>query len=135
MVGDVLELVAQGFELLDGEFKRLGDFVLLEDAVVENTLLLVPETVEEGGVGEALDVLDEVGVVEHDELVAGALVADKIEGRLDLGQDHLAVLVTGLDEPGLELSLTLGLELGLLFGTSSGTLGLELAEFGGGKHV
>ena len=104
---------------------------MLEDAVVKSALFLVPETVEEGGVGEALDVLDEAGVVELDELVAGALFANKLEGRLDLGQDHLAVLGASIGEPRLELGLTLG----LLFGTGSGTLGLELAEFGSGKHV
>jgi hypothetical protein len=130
-VGDVFELVAEGLELERGEIKRLGSVVLLEDTFVKNTLLLVPEAVEEGGVGEALDVLDEAGVVEHDELVAGALFANKLEGRLDLGQDHLAVVGTSLDEPRPELGLTLG----LLFGTSSDILELELAEFGSGKHV
>ena len=104
--------------------------MLLEDALVEGTLLLVPEAVEEGGVGEALDVLDEASVVKHDELVVGALFADKLEGRLHLREDHLAVVGTRLDEPALQLGFTLG----LLFGTGSDILVLELAEFGGREH-
>lgn len=121
-------------ELLDGAVEGLANLVVLEDGLVELLGLLVPEAVEQRGVGEALDILDEVVVLEHDVVVAETLLANVLERGLDLVENHVLILVASLGEASLLLSLALGLSLvvsNLLLGER---LGLELAEFGGGDH-
>ena len=133
-VTDVFKLVAVLRDLFCSEVKRLGNVVILEDIFVKLPGMLVPKPVEHRCVGEALDVLDEVGMVKHDVVVAKALLANVLECGLNLVKDNLAVLGTGSYEPNLLLGLVL-LPLSItLGGLLNDGLGLKLAKFGGGNH-
>ncbi len=135
-VGDVLELVAKLFELGGGATEGALDVVLGEDAVVKLAGRAAPEAVEERGVGEALDVLGDVAVVEDNVRLAGLL--DVLEGALGLDEEHIDILVAG-DTEALD---NLGLACGRLvlaasdFVLARGLVGLlGAAEIGGGNHV
>ncbi len=135
-VGDVLELVAKLVELGGGAVEGAHDVVLGEDAVVKLAVRAAPEAVEERGVGEALDVLGDVAVVEDDVGLAGLLGV--LEGALGLIEEHIDVLVAGaaeaLDNLGLALfSLVLAASDFVLARGLVGLLGA--AEIGGGNHV
>jgi hypothetical protein len=136
-VGDVLERVAHLGELSDSAIEGACDLVLLEDGAVEVLLGLVPEAVQQRRVGEALDVLDEVLVVEHDVLVVEPAVANVLEGRGNLVKDHVVVGVSGLGEADLELGLAIRLLLlaeRVLVFAGGGILGLDLAKLSSGNH-
>jgi hypothetical protein len=130
VIRDVLKLVAHLGELGTGTVEGARDLVLLEDRAVEALLGLVPEAVQQCSVGEALDVLDEVVVVEHDVLVVEATVANVLERGGGLIEDHVVVRLGGFGEAGLEL----GVALLIAVLTDGDVLGLDLAELSGGNH-
>lgn len=134
-VGDVLELVAKLVELSGGPLEGALDVVLGEDAVVKLVLRPTPEAVEERGVGEALDILGNVAVVEDNVQLVGLL--DILEGALGLVEKNVDVLVASAAEALDKLSLAL---FSLLLAASgfvlaTGLVGLlGAAEIGGGDH-
>jgi len=135
-IGDVLELVAKLFELGGGAVEGALDVVLGEDAVVKLVGRAAPEAVEERGVGEALNVLGDVAVVEDD--VGLGRILDVLEGALGLIEEGVDVLVAGaaeaLDNLGLALvRLVLAASDFVLARSLVGLLGA--AEIGGGNHV
>lgn len=134
-VGDVLELVAKLVKFGGGAVKRALNLVLGEDAVVKLVGRAAPEAVEERGVGEALDVLGDVAVVEDDVRLVGLL--NVLEGALGLVEEDVDVLVASaaeaLDKLSLALfSLLLAASGFVLAGGLVGLLGA--AEIGGGDH-
>ncbi len=134
-VRDVLELVAKLVELGGGAVEGALDVVLGEDAVVELAVLAAPEAVEERGVGEALDVLGDVAVVEDDVRLVCRL--DVLESALGLIEEDVDVFVASaaeaLDNLGLALfSLVLAASGFFLACGLVGLLGA--AEIGSGNH-
>ncbi len=135
-VRDVLELVAKLVELGGGALEGVLDVVLGKDAIVKLVVRAAPETVEERGVGESLDVLGDVAMVEDDVGLGGLLGV--LEGALCLVEEDVDVLVAGateaLDNLGLAL-FSFFLAASSLF-LASGLVGLlGAAEIGSGNHV
>ena len=125
-VRDILENVAELLELLRSSDEGLLNVVLGEDRVVELVNLLVPEAVEEGGVGESLALLSNVLGVENNVLLVATL--GEIESCSNLVEKNLLVLVTG----NLELSEELLIALLALFLDVRNLLSLNLAELSSG---
>ncbi len=135
-VRDVLELVAKLVELGGGAVQGALDVVLGEDAVVKLVVLAAPETVEERGVGEALDVLGDLAMVEDD--VGLCRLLGVLEGALGLFEEDVDVLVAGtakaFDNLGLSLDGLVLATCGLFLASSLVGL-LGATEIGGGNHA
>jgi hypothetical protein len=94
-VRDVLQRVAQLLELLLCTLKGRGDVVLVEDLIVEVTLVRLPEPVQHRAVTETLETIHH-GIRVHDDVGLGRLIG--VQGLLHLLHDHGVVLITRLGE-------------------------------------
>ena len=129
-IGNVLQLVAQLGELLDGGIERLLRLVRGKHGLIEALRLLVPEAVQHRRVDEAIGVGGDVLEIQHDVLVVETLLANVLESSSDLLEELSLVLAARCLKTRLELSSTLSRALGAL----GVVLGLKLAKLLSGDH-
>ena len=104
-VCNILKLVTQLIQLLLSHLEWLYNLILCEGCIIKLCGGLVPESVEDGGVGKSVARLSQTLGIDNDVCLGGLF--GTLKGRRDGSQNHLLILLAGLLEPLGELGIAL----------------------------